>query len=57
MILQTPTVTSVSEFPATVQTDGVFELNDAARPDVAVAFKAIGVALNGREAGPVNKII
>ena len=37
-----PTATSTSVLPLTVQTPGVAEANDTARPDVALATSAAG---------------
>jgi hypothetical protein len=42
VIEQVPTATSVTVTPKTVQTDGVFEVNVTAKPELAVAARVKG---------------
>ena len=57
VMLQVPTVNKLSVATETVQTDGVLDVSETARLDVAVAVRLIGDVVNGCDAGPGNEMV
>ena len=57
VMLQVPTVSSVTDAPEIVHTDVVLETKATVSPDVAVAMRLIGVVVNGCDAGPVKAML
>ena len=57
VIEQTPTATSVTEAPLTVHTGAVVLLNVTAKPEVAVAVKATGLAPKAVSGGCVKPML
>ena len=56
LTVQVPAPTSVTRLPLIVQTAGVVDANDTARPEVAVAVSAGGAAPNGWSPGKLKEM-